>query len=100
MTRQTELLDGLDQVGVVARAMDIVAAEAGDTSRIHDTLHKVVALHPILMPCAIRKMGESRVAELMFLELPEVLQIESLTEADSPVVVLPGDWILQRSALG
>src|SRR5262249_44358490 len=47
---QTKLASGLNQVGVVWRAVDIVATEASDAAFVHLALYKIIALHSILCP--------------------------------------------------
>src|SRR6516162_7015727 len=94
MTRQTQLACGFDQVGIVARAMNIMAAEAGDAAPIHQALHENVALHSIFMGCSVREMGEGRLAQLVVFKPPEIFQIHPLMKADRPVVVLPIKGVL------
>src|SRR5262245_24880937 len=84
MTRQTQLTRGLDQVGIVARAMNIMAAEAGDSAPIHQALHEIVALHSIFMGCSVREMSKRRLAQLVLFQLPEILQVHPLMKADRP----------------
>ena len=72
MTRQTQLACGFDQVGIVGRAMNIMAAEAGDAAPIHQALHEIVALHSIFMGCSVREMREGRLAQLVLFQLPEI----------------------------
>ena len=45
--------------------MRIVAAGASDAMRIHGALHKVVALHAVLVARAIGEVGEGGLAELV-----------------------------------
>ena len=55
---ETDVLGRLPQNRVVLRAMHVVAAEASDASRVHQALHEIVALHPVLMRCAVGKVSE------------------------------------------
>ena len=55
---QAYLLGRLPQYRVIGRSVHIMAAKAGHTARVHEALHEVVALHPVLMRGAIRKMRE------------------------------------------
>ena len=73
---QAQLLGRLQQIGVVRRAVRVVAAEAGHAARVHQALDEVVALHPVLVRRAVGEVRERRLAELVLLELPEVLQVE------------------------
>ena len=74
MARRAQLRDGLDQVRVVRRAVNVVAAEARHALRVHHALDEVVALHAVLVRGAVREVRERRLAELVLFELPEVLQ--------------------------
>ena len=78
MAGEAHLPDRLDQIGVVAGAMRVVAAEAGDAPPVHHTLDEVVALHPVLVRRAVGEVRERRLAELVLFETPEVLQIPAL----------------------
>jgi hypothetical protein len=89
-----KLLDGLDEVGVVGRPVNVVTTEARDTSRIHDALDEVVPLHPVFVPGGIGKMRERGFSEFVLLELPEVFETPALMETDGPVIVLPCDGVL------
>ena len=72
-------------------AMDVVAAETGDASSIHEALDEVVRLHAVLFCRPFGKVREGRFAEMVLFQRPEVLQIEPDVKSDRPVVVLPGD---------
>ena len=75
VTRQTELFHRLHEVGIVAGAMNIVAAEAGDAARVIRLCAKSL---PAFDSCAraVREMRERRLAQLVIFELPEALQLE------------------------
>jgi hypothetical protein len=47
--------------------MRVVATKAGNSATIHDTLHEVVALHPILVRCALGEMRKTSYAQRMIL---------------------------------
>ena len=55
VTIKTELISGLAELCVIRRAVNVVAVETRDAATIHHTLHKIVALHPVLVCCAVRK---------------------------------------------
>jgi hypothetical protein len=74
MTGQTELFDWFDEIRVVARSVYVMAAEARDTSSVHQALGEIISLHAILMGGAVREMREGCLPELVLLEFPEVLQ--------------------------
>lgn len=49
MAIEAELIGGLPELSVIAGAVHVVAVKAGDPSAIHHRLHKIVALHAILV---------------------------------------------------
>ena len=79
--------------------MRIVTARAGHAVAIHHALHEVVALHAVLVCRAIREMREGGLAELVFFEVPEILQLFALLESRRPVHVLAFDRVMQRLSL-
>lgn len=95
VTAETKLRGGFDQIGIVCSPMHIVAAEARHAPPIHQALNKIVPLHPVLMARAVGKMSETRFAQLVLFEFPVVFQIQSLMEANGPIVVLTLNRILQ-----
>ena len=79
--------------------MHIVATEACDPAPIHHALHEVIALHAIFVRRAVGKMREAGLAELMFFELPVILQVKPHMETHGPVVILALDRISERTPL-
>ena len=75
--------------------MHVVATEAAHAVCIHDTLHKIIALHSILVRGAISEVGEALLTELVLFQLPEILEIHSHVESDRPIVIFAIDRILQ-----
>ena len=71
--------------------MHVVAAEAGQAARIHDTGHKIIALHAILVCGAVGEMCECGFAQLVIFQLPVIRQIQSDLKSDRPVVSLALD---------
>lgn len=69
---QTDLVGGLAKLCVVIRPMYVVAIEAGHPAAVHDALHEVVALHPVLVRGVVGKMGEGSFAESVLFQLPEL----------------------------
>src|ERR1700722_10656334 len=53
MTCRADLFDWLYQHGLVVGTVRVVAIRARDTSRVHQALHEVVALHAVLMRCSV-----------------------------------------------
>lgn len=80
--------------------MDIVAGEAGDAATIHHALNEVVALHAIFVRGAVGKMSETRLAQRVFLELPEIAKILADAISDGPIVVLAFDGIRRGACPG
>ena len=75
MTLQAHHGGRLQQVGVVGRAVNIMATEAGDSAPVHHAGRKIVALHPILVRGAIGEVSEGRFAKLMILEFPIIIEL-------------------------
>ena len=76
--------------------MRIVTTEAGDAPPVHQALHKVVALHPILVSGAIGKMRERRFADLVLLDGNPLERIENTNRIRAVVVA---GKLLRRSDL-
>src|SRR5450631_3496891 len=76
-----------------------MATDARDTAGIHQALHKIIALHAILVRSAIRKMSEREIAKFVILELPKIDQLFAHMEAHRPVVILSFDRICERLTL-
>ena len=55
--------------------MRIVAAGARDAAGVHQALHEIIALHPVLVRSAIGEMGKRLFAEFMFFQFPEILEV-------------------------
>lgn len=53
--------------------MDVVAAGALNAPRIHNALDEIIALHPVLVRGAVRKMCERHFTEFVLFKFPEVL---------------------------
>src|SRR3954469_9840517 len=66
----------LQKVGIVFSPVDIVTTEAGYSARVHNTRHKIVALHSILMRGVVGEVRKSGLAEFVFLQLPKIFEIE------------------------
>jgi hypothetical protein len=89
MTIQTDLVNRLSKLRIVAGAMCVMATETCNAASIHDALHEVVPLHPVL---ARRSVGEIRKAGLtkrVVFQHPEILQLKSYVVPNWPVVVPP-----------
>jgi len=96
---QADITRWLDQQRVIRSPVRVVATEAGDTAAIHHARDEIVALHPILVSSAVRKMRERRFTELVLFEPPEVFQLLALIESHGPVVVTARDRVAERLPL-
>ena len=81
------LVHGFAQHGLVLRAMWIVTAETGDAALIHQALHEIIALHPVFVRSAVRKMGEGCFTQFVLFKFPEIGQFQPGMVADGPIVV-------------
>lgn len=84
---EAEFVDGLSKLGVVLRAVYVVAIEAGDSAPVHHALHEIIALHSVFMSSAISEVRECSLAQFVFFERPKVCQLESYTVAHRPIKV-------------
>jgi hypothetical protein len=57
---QTDFVGRLSQFSIIIRPVRIMATKTSDPTPVHDTLHKIVPLHPVLVRSAIWKMGEAK----------------------------------------
>ena len=96
---QAHDIAGLDQVGIVGRAMDIVATETSNAMRVHDARHKIVPLHAILVRRAIGEVGERGLTRFMLLEFPELLEVEPHVKTGRPVEISSRDGVPGWSSL-
>src|ERR1700757_3319363 len=79
--------------------MNIVAGEAGNAAAVHQALHKIIALHTVLVSGAIGEMGESGLAQRVFFKLPEIAKVQAHMVADGPIVIFAFDGIGQGTSL-
>ena len=66
--------------------MHVVAGRAGDTVLVHDALHKVIALHAVLVGGSVREVGERRLAQFDVFQLPIILEVKTDVVSNRPVV--------------
>ena len=99
MAGQAHTVAGLSQHRVILGTVRIVATEAGHASGIHQTGREVVALHPVLVRCAVGEMCEGRFAELVILKLPEIAEVQADVKSDGPVIGFGIDRVLERPSL-
>ena len=71
-----------------------MAVEAAELAVIHVALHKVIALHAILVRRAVGKVVKGGFTQLAVFQLPVILQPQADVVADGPVVILPLDRVL------
>ena len=72
MTSQTERVAGNDEVGTVRIAVNLVAIETAQSSMVHNALHKIVALHPILMRRSVLPEVEVLGSKARNLQIPDL----------------------------
>ena len=96
---QAELLSGFAKLRVVLCPMNIMTGYTGDSTPVHQALHIVVALHPVLMSSSIWKVREGRLAQSEILKLPIVRQFQANPIADWPVIGFSFNLFRQRLPL-
>src|SRR5262249_43152485 len=96
---QAHRIPQLAQHRLVFRAVRIVATETRDAARVHEALNEIVALHAVLVRRTLGKVREACFTELVLFKLPKICKVQSNVEADGPIVVLPLDRVIQRTAL-
>jgi hypothetical protein len=70
-----------------------------NATAIHQALHKIVALHPVLVRGAVRKMGECGLSKRVLLERPEIAKMRAHTIPNRPIVVFAFHGIVNRGPL-
>jgi hypothetical protein len=83
---EAESVCGFAQLCVVIRPVNVVAGSAGYAVAIHDALDKIVALHSVLVSCAISEVQEIGLPERAVFELPEVRKMETNVVSDRPII--------------
>ena len=76
----------LSQLGIVLRAVRVMARRTRNPPAIHDALNEIIALHPVLVCCPVGIVREVAFAERVRFELPIILQPQSDVVADRPVI--------------
>lgn len=99
VTLEAHCVSGRSQLRLIFRAVNVVTTETRDTMSVHGALDEVVALHPILVRGAVRKVSEGRLAELVIFEPPKILQRFAHLKTNRPVEGSALDWIRERSTL-
>ena len=76
MTIKAEFISGLAQLRVIRRAVNVVAIETRNAATVHHALHKVIALHPVLVCCAVREIKEIlRLSKRVVFQLPIIREL-------------------------
>ncbi len=75
VAHQAYLVHWLAQHRVILAAMRVMATEAGHASGIHQALHEIISLHPVLVRRTIGKMREGKIAELCGLQASSSRQV-------------------------
>ena len=76
--------------------MYVVATGTLHATVVHQALHVVIALHPILVRGIVRVMRKCCLAQLVFFQSPEILQLLAHAKADRPIIVAARNWVSQR----
>ncbi len=96
---ETQYVGRLDQQSIVVGAVNIMATGAFHAMRVHHALDEIVALHAVFVRRAIRVMCERRLAEPVFFELPEILQLAAHVKPYGPVIIFAFNRVLERLPL-
>ena len=86
MTIEANLVRRLAELRIIISAVDIVASSAGHAMSVHHALHKVIALHPVLVCGAVSEIEEICLSKRGAIELPIVGQSKAHVVPDRPVV--------------
>src|SRR3954452_16900484 len=89
----------LDEVSRILCSVHVMAARAHDSSCVHNTLHKIVALHPVFVRGSVREMRESCLPEFVGFQFPVLCKVRTDMKADRPVVVFALNRVRERLAL-
>ncbi len=89
----------LQEIGVVVRAVHVMAAKTAHAVGVHLARNEIVALHPVLVRRAIGEMCKRLFPKLVLFQLPEVLKTFPYLKPNRPIVVLAFDGVLQGLAL-
>jgi len=70
---QTEHRGRPQKIGIIFRAMNIMATETGHPARVHDAGNEIIPLHAVSVPRAVRKVRIIRSVCVTVIEVPELL---------------------------
>lgn len=87
------LVCGLAKLSIVLSAVYIMARSACNSFLVHQALHEVITLHPVLMRSSIRKMSKGRLSQCMVFEFPVVRKAKTDAISDRPIVSLAFDLL-------
>src|SRR5262245_30119632 len=99
MTCKAHLPCRSSQICIVFGAVNIVTTKASYSAPIHQTLNKVISLHPVFVAGTVGEMGERCLTQFVFFKLPKVLQVKPLMKSNRPIVVLTFKGVRQRLTL-
>src|SRR5271155_5793415 len=100
MTVQAELVYRLSELGIVFRSVYVVAGSTSDAVLIHDALHKVITLHPVLVCGSVREVRECGLTQGDVFELPVICQMKTDVVANRPIIGFTLDLFGERLTLG
>ena len=76
-----------EKIGIVLRAMDVVATEARHAVGIHQAGNKIVPLHSVSTPGAVGKITGIESCGVTIVELPEFAQVHAGPKAHRPGII-------------
>src|SRR5271163_2374845 len=88
------------QLGIVIRAVNIMATKTGHSTAIHHALNKIIPLHSVLVTRAVGIASECRLPQGMVFQLPKISSVLTHTIPDGPIVILAFDAARGRTSLG
>jgi hypothetical protein len=99
MARQAKNVTPLTHNSRIVRTVRIVATETANPPRVQEALNEIVALHAVLVGGPVGEVRKSCFTKLVFLQPPEVREVQPDMKADGPIVIFSVDGIFQWSAL-
>src|SRR5579863_5059713 len=99
MTTEAERVTGNHQIRAIRIAVDIVTVEAAQPAMVHHTLHKVVALHPILVSRSIWPEVKILNSEQRNFKVPNIRKPLSWKESNRPINIVPTGGKIRGTAL-
>lgn len=86
VTIQAKNVSRFPQEPIVIGTVRVMATKTSDAACVHQAVDEVIALHTIFVCGSVRKMRESRFAQFMIFQRPEITQTLTHIEAYWPIV--------------